>query len=65
MYLTLQTLLFESLNVIPSQFLGFPIIHNVPVVRADLLCIWEDTYRGLLSVKMKSVTGSQQSFTSP
>lgn len=41
MYLTLQTLLFECLNVIPGQLLGFAIIYYVPVVCARLLCIWE------------------------
>lgn len=41
MYLTLQTLLFERLNVIPGQFLGFAIIYYISVVCARLLCIWE------------------------
>lgn len=38
MYLTLQTLLFEHLNIIPGQFLGLAIIYNVSVVRTSLLC---------------------------
>lgn len=41
MYLPLQTLLFECLNVVPGQLLGFAVIYYVPVVCARLLCIWE------------------------
>ena len=39
MYLALQTLLFERLYVVPGQFLWFPIVHDVSVVCACLLCI--------------------------
>lgn len=42
MYLTLQALVFEQLDVIPGQFLWFPIIYNVSVVCACFLCIWVD-----------------------
>lgn len=46
LYLTLQPFLFQVLDVIPGQLLGFTIVYNVSVVRARFFCIWEGKRRG-------------------
>lgn len=61
-YLTLQTLLFEHLNVIPGQFLRFAIIHNVSVVCARLLWIWGEKEKRL-KVKMKGLGAVKHYYT--
>ena len=32
LYLSLESLLFECLNVVPGEFLRLPVVHYVPVV---------------------------------
>lgn len=55
MYLTLQTLLFECLDVIPGQFLRFAVIYNVSVVCARLLCIWKEKMKGITQSESESL----------
>lgn len=66
LYLTLQPFLFEVLDVIPGQFLGFTIVYNVSVVCARFFCIWEGKRCGeMAQSENERKTGSQEPLSWP